>query len=194
MTTGCRYTHAHVWQWQHAYSATHTKEAILACMPLQQPWPKQQASVWGLGSVLGWRMAWHSPLIAELAGEAVKVIHIVSGSHHHLESWDQLAAGSAVSCGAKKPARGRAWRIQGPAKELPPPKDLPLSLAHGIAGEPIPRTTARLSLKKLASPFPGGYVTWSRVLAHTIPLHPFQVSTRLPQGWPLSKGSRPSQA
>lgn len=138
--------------------------------------------------MLGWRMAWHSPLIAELAGEAVKVIHIVSGSHHHLESWDQLAAGSAVSCGAKKPARGRAWRIQGPAKELPPPKDLPLSLAHGIAGEPTPWTTARLSLKN-------GYLpSQEAMLAHTIPLHPFQVSTRLPQTWPLSKGSRPSQA
>lgn len=70
-------------------------------------------------------MVWHSPLIAELAGEAVKVIHIVSGSHHHLESGDQLAAGSTVSRGAKKPAGGRAQRIQGPAKELPPPRGLP---------------------------------------------------------------------
>lgn len=58
-----------------------------------------------------WLKGWHSPLIAELAGEAVKVIHIVSGPHHHLESRDQLAAGSTVSCGAKKPARGRAQRM-----------------------------------------------------------------------------------
>lgn len=127
-------------------------------MPLQHSWPKQQASVWGLGSVLGWLVAWHSPLIAELAGEAVKVIHIVSGSHHHLESWDQLAAGRAVPCGAKEPARGRAWRIQGLPRSRLHPRTCPFS-GYGIAGEPVPRTTARSSLEKLASPSPGGCVS-----------------------------------
>lgn len=62
------------------------------------------------------------------------------------------------------------------------------SLAHGIAGEPIPQTTARLSLKNWH------LTSQEAVLAHTIPLHPFHVSTRLPQGWPVSKGSRPSLA
>lgn len=156
-------------------------------MTLQHSWPKQQASVWGLGSVLGWLVAWHSPLIAELAGEAVKVIHIVSGSHHHLESWDQLAAGRTVPCGAKEPARGRARRIQGLPRSRLHPRTCPFS-GYGIAGEPIPRTTTRSSLKNWHLP------PQEAVLAHTIPPHPFQVSTRLPEGWPPSKGSRPSQA
>lgn len=61
----------------------------------------------GLVSVLDFLPVSHSPLVAELAGEAVEVIHIVPGPHHHLEGWDQLAAGSAVSCGAKQPAAGK---------------------------------------------------------------------------------------
>lgn len=52
----------------------------------------------------------HSPLVAELACEAVEVIYVVPGPHHHLEGWDQLAAGGAVSCGAEKPAKGRVQR------------------------------------------------------------------------------------
>lgn len=56
----------------------------------------------------------HSPLVAELVGEAVKVIYVVPGPHHHLEGWNQLTAGSAVSCGAEEPAEGRVQRAQGP--------------------------------------------------------------------------------
>ena len=56
----------------------------------------------------------HSPLVAELAGKAVEVIYVVPGPHHHLKGWNQLAAGSAVSCGAKEPAEGRVQRAQGP--------------------------------------------------------------------------------
>lgn len=75
-------------------------------------WPSMpQTAVRSAGSATGW----HSPLVAELAGEAVEVIHVVSGPHHHLEGGDQLAASSAVSCGAKEPAEGRAQRTRWPA-------------------------------------------------------------------------------
>ena len=56
----------------------------------------------------------HSPLVAELAGEAVEVIYVVPGPHHHLKGWNQLAASGAVSCGAEEPAEGRVQRAQGP--------------------------------------------------------------------------------
>ena len=56
----------------------------------------------------------HSPLVAELAGEAVEVIYVVPGPHHHLKCWNQLAASGAVSCGAEEPAEGRVQRAQGP--------------------------------------------------------------------------------
>lgn len=69
-------------------------------------------------SVLGLLPAQGSPLVAELAGKAVEVIHIVPGPHHHLEGWDQLAAGGTVSCGAKEPAEGRVQRAQEPARDL----------------------------------------------------------------------------
>lgn len=60
----------------------------------------------------------HSPLVAKLAGKAVEMIHIVPGPHHHLEGWDQLAAGGTVSCGAEEPAESMVQRAQEPAREL----------------------------------------------------------------------------
>lgn len=44
-----------------------------------------------------------SPLVAELTGEAVQVVHIILGTHHHLKGGDELAAGSAVSSHTKQP-------------------------------------------------------------------------------------------
>lgn len=90
------------------------------------------------GSGLLWVQ--HSPLVAELAGKAIKVINIVPGPHHHLEGWDQLAAGGTVSCGAEEPVEGRVQRAQGPARELgrqgsclhPGPQLSPTSV--GLAG------------------------------------------------------------
>ena len=85
----------------------------------------------GSAECVGFVTGQHSPLVAELAGEAVEVIYIVPGPHHHLEGWNQLAAGSAVSCGAEEPAEGRVQRAQGPAGvvwgtgELPPPRAPP---------------------------------------------------------------------
>lgn len=46
------------------------------------------------------------------------MIHIVPGPHHHLEGWDQLAAGGTVSCGAEEPAESMVQRAQEPAREL----------------------------------------------------------------------------
>lgn len=69
-------------------------------------------------SMLGLLSVQHSPLVTELASEAVEMVHIVPGPHHHLEGWDQLAAGSAVSCGTKQPAEGRVQGVQGPTSVL----------------------------------------------------------------------------
>lgn len=96
-----RNTHMHM----HAHDHT-TSEPVHICTYVRAVcWPRRRQR----GSALGT----HSPLVAELASEAVEVIHIVPGPHHHLEGWDQLAAGSAVARGAKKPARCRVQRAQG---------------------------------------------------------------------------------
>ena len=44
-----------------------------------------------------------SPLIAELAREAVQVVDVLLGPHDHLEGWDELAAGCAVPRYTKQP-------------------------------------------------------------------------------------------
>ena len=40
---------------------------------------------------------------ALLTGEALEVVDVSPGPHHHLEGWDHLVAGSAVARGAKQP-------------------------------------------------------------------------------------------
>jgi hypothetical protein len=46
----------------------------------------------------------HSPVVALLTCEALQVVHVVPGPHHHLEGWDNLAASRAVACVAEQPA------------------------------------------------------------------------------------------
>ena len=46
----------------------------------------------------------HSPLIAELAGEAVQVVDILLGPHDHFEGRDELAARRAIPRHPKQPA------------------------------------------------------------------------------------------
>ena len=41
-------------------------------------------------------------MVALLASEALQVVHVVPGPHHHLEGWYHLSAGSAVSSAAKQ--------------------------------------------------------------------------------------------
>lgn len=88
----------------------HTRDPHLHA-GLHSFWSVPAGVTWGLASVLDFLPVYHSPLVAELAGEAVKVIHIVPGPHHHLEGWDQLAAGSAVSRGAEQPVEGRVQML-----------------------------------------------------------------------------------
>jgi len=45
------------------------------------------------------------PLVAELTGEAVQMVNIISGPHHHLKGRDQLTAGSAIPGGTEEPAK-----------------------------------------------------------------------------------------
>jgi hypothetical protein len=47
----------------------------------------------------------HLPVVTLLTGEAFQVVHVVPGPHHHLESWDNLRACSAVPSVAKQPAK-----------------------------------------------------------------------------------------
>ena len=43
------------------------------------------------------------PVAALLTGEALQVVDVGAGPHHHLEGWDDLLAGGAVASGAKQP-------------------------------------------------------------------------------------------
>ena len=43
------------------------------------------------------------PVAALLAGEALQVVDVGAGPHHHLEGGDDLLAGGAVASGAKQP-------------------------------------------------------------------------------------------
>ena len=37
------------------------------------------------------------PVVALLAGEALQVVHVVPGAHHHLEGWNHFGAGGTVA-------------------------------------------------------------------------------------------------
>jgi hypothetical protein len=43
-------------------------------------------------------------VVALLTGEALKVVHVVSGSHHHLEGWYHFSARRTVSSASKQSA------------------------------------------------------------------------------------------
>lgn len=58
----------------------------------------------------GGRLWRSSPLTAELAGEAVQVVDVVPGSHHHLKGWDQFTAHGTVARGPKQPAE-HTWLL-----------------------------------------------------------------------------------
>ncbi len=46
-----------------------------------------------------------SPVVALLAGEALQVVDVCPGAHHHLEGGDHLVARRAVASGAKQPGK-----------------------------------------------------------------------------------------
>ena len=45
----------------------------------------------------------HLPVVALLTGETLQVVHVVSGSHDHLEGWYHFSARRAVSSASKQP-------------------------------------------------------------------------------------------
>lgn len=49
----------------------------------------------------------HSPLIAELAGEAVQVVDVLLGPHDHFKGWYEFAAGGAVPRHTEQPETQR---------------------------------------------------------------------------------------
>lgn len=108
-----KHTHARACSGQHGRTTRCTAGPTFACTCPQHSWSVPAGIGWGLVRMWGLLPVQHSPLVAELAGKAVEVIYVVPGPHHHLEGWDQLAAGGAVSCGAKKPAKGKVQRVQG---------------------------------------------------------------------------------
>ncbi len=46
-----------------------------------------------------------SPVVALLAGEALQVVDVCPGAHHHLEGGDHLVARRAVASSAKQPEK-----------------------------------------------------------------------------------------
>lgn len=117
-----RYWSAHTWLPGPRVHKMHTCTYMLpatrtqrthVCMPAsaaQETWQQLAA---GSAECIGPVAAHHPPLVAELAGEAVEVVDVVPGPHHHLEGWDQLAAGGTVSRGAKEPAEGGRGELRG---------------------------------------------------------------------------------